>query len=112
MAERATNVPGIPGPSPQLNPQETIIRTLSPNLVQRMDAMLAADFNIGDISTVLRISSSIIVMYQTRRAELDALRQPSPLDLGSEPLTLTGGPNDQKGRSYRPGVIIGPGPQG
>ena len=111
MADRRSNVPGIPGGASsesQLNPQELKIRSLSSNTIQRMDAMLNDKWNIGDISTVLRVSSTIIVMYQTRREEFDALRQPSPMDLGDSPLTLTGGPDDQRGRSYRPGVVIGP----
>ena len=115
MADRRSNVPGIPGgagPATQLTPQEMKVRSLSPNTVQRMDAMIQDKWNTGDISTVLRVSSSIIVMYQNERERFDALRQPSPMDLGSEPLTLTGGPDDQKGRSYRPGVVIGPGPPG
>lgn len=91
-----------------LTPQELKIRNLPANTIQRMDAMLQDNWNVGDISTVLRVSSSIIVMYQTRRDEFNALRQPSPMDLGDSPLTLTGAPPDQKGRSYRPGVVSGP----
>jgi hypothetical protein len=69
-----------------------------------MEALLAADKNVGDISVQLSIPSSVVVMFATDRARFDSLRAGvDPRNLGGQlPLLPASG-----GYNYRAGLMRG-----
>ncbi len=95
------------GPPQEETEQERVIRGMSISLIQRLQAMVTAGVNTGDISTSLHISSSVIAMYQTDPKRFAQIR-----GNGVDPRNLAGGPPvgagpsvAETGRSFRPGVI-------
>ena len=99
-----SNIPSAPGPPEVPSPREEIIRGLSEHKLQRLDAMLAAGRNTGDIAVALTIQSSVIVMYVNQREVFDRIRGGvDPRNLGGAPTNLP----SPEGRSYRsfPGMF-------
>ncbi len=95
------------GPPQIETEQERVIREMSVSMIQRLQAMITAGVNTGDISTSLHIPSSVISVYATDPKRFARIR-----GKGVDPRNLAGGPPvgagpsvAETGRSFRPGVI-------
>lgn len=95
---KSTSIPPIPGPPEEQSAREIIVRGLSAHKLRRLETLVAAGVNTGDIAVQLSIQSSVVVMYTEHREQFDAIRSNAdPRNLGGGPVSLP----DAGGRSYR-----------